>query len=88
MPDVPQQSQDILRAARERAAIVAGQLDALGADLSKPRPSALGDADRLAGSDALAEAAAALRDLAGAINPAAAGHREPGGGGGEDVEHA
>ena len=91
MPDVPQQPQDILCAARERATIVAGHLDVLGADLAVPRPAVLGDADREAGVAAFTGAAAALRDLAAvigrddAVGSSAAGTNDEGG---EDVEHA
>jgi hypothetical protein len=98
MPDVPRQPSDILRAAGDRAADVAGQLAALEADVARPRPAVLGDADQLAGVDALAAAAAALRELAAAIGDAGpAGDACPAGDAipttldeqeGENVEHA
>lgn len=95
MPDVPRLPSDILHAARDRAAEVAGQVAALEADLVRPRPAGPNDADRLAGAGALAAAAAALRELAASIgggigdggDPGDAAPADPGEQEGESVEH-
>lgn len=84
MPDVPQHTDDVLRAAGTRAGGVAGHLSALVVDLGRPRPAVLSDADRMAGVAALDDAAEALRAVADAVRAGRPGDGE----GAEDVKHA